>query len=231
MSQQQGIVKGDALQRLGSLGFIVGAVLLIVFNFLLPRAADPGNLQDLLTTLGNKVGLTQLAGLFIVVGSWAIMIGAAGIYRSITAAGAAWARLGFYGIIVGTTLNTIAIGLHVAEANVGADWLMATASDKVMAYYTGSAIVTVGKSVVTMYVLVEWMAIFFLGIGMARSAIYPKWQGWVALILGALNVAIVGLPQFFAGMTGTLQILFAVLATLTTIWALIVGIWVARRAW
>ncbi len=33
--QQQGIVKGDVLQRLGSLSFIIGSALLIVFSALL----------------------------------------------------------------------------------------------------------------------------------------------------------------------------------------------------
>ena len=34
MSQQQGKAKGDALQRLGNLGFIIGGVSLIIFNAL-----------------------------------------------------------------------------------------------------------------------------------------------------------------------------------------------------
>lgn len=231
MSQQAGIVKGDALQRLGSLGFIIGAVLLIVFNALLPRAADPSSMQDMLTTLGSKEGLVKLCSFFLAVGLWGLMIGAAGVYRSIAAGGAAWARLGFYGIIVGTTIATISLGLLMASANTGAEWLAASAADKAGAYSTAAAVHTVNMTGHTMFILVEWLAIFFLGIGMVRSAVYPKWQGWALLILGILTVAIVGIPVFFAGSTATIETLFMILAVLTTILALIVGIWVARKAW
>ncbi len=228
---QQGIIKGDALQKLASVGFIIGALLLIIFNFLLPRAADPSNTQDMLTTWGNKEGLVQLVGFFMAVGSWGLMLGAAGVYRSITAAGAAWARLGFYGIIVGTAIFTISSGLLAVTASTGADWLAASAADKAAAYSTAAAVGTVGGVAFTMFILVEWLAIVFLGIGMARSAVYPKWQGWAGLVLGAVTVAIVGIPQFFAGQTTMIQTLFAVLATLTISWAGVVGIWVARKAW
>src|SRR3989304_5360976 len=104
MAQQQGVVKGDALQRIASAGFVIGAVLLIVFNFLLPRAADPSNTQDVLTKWGGQKGLTQLCALLLAVGIWGVMMGTAGVYRSITANGAAWARLGFYGITVVTAI-------------------------------------------------------------------------------------------------------------------------------
>lgn len=231
MSQQAGIVKGDALQRLGSLGFIIGAVLLIVFNALFPRAADPSSMQDMVTTLGSKEGLVVLCSFFKAVGLWGIMIGFAGVYRSITASGAAWARLGFYGIIVGTTLGTINFGLLMASANTGAEWLAAAAADKAAAYSTAAAVHTVNMTALTMWILVAWLAFVFLGIGMARSAVYPKWQGWALLILGILTVAIVGIPVFFAGFTATTETLFMILAALSTILALIVGIWVARKAW
>ncbi|MBI4268034.1 MAG: hypothetical protein HY662_04535, partial [Chloroflexi bacterium] len=181
MSQQQGIIKGDTLQRLGSLGFIIGAVILIVANVLLQRPGDPGNTQEVLTTWGNKAGLVALVGFLIAVGNWAIMIGTAGIYRSITASGAAWARLGFYGVIVGTAIGTISNGLFMPTASIAADWLAATGADKAAALSVATALFHVGGVTFTMYILVEWLAIFFLGIGMARSAVYPKWLGWAGL--------------------------------------------------
>lgn len=232
MAQQQNIVKGDALQKLGSLGFIIGGVVLIIFSLLLPRATDPSDTQSVLTAWGNKAGLVTVGAFFIAVGNWLLMIGTAGIYRSIAAGGAAWARLGFYGIIVGTAIGTVSAGLLASGASAGADWLAASAADKTAAFSVAAAVYQVGQTAFTLYILVNWLAIVFLGIGMARSAVYPKWLGWVAIILGILNVVVVGIPQFFAGtQTSTGAVLFAVIATLSAIWAVIIGIWVARRAW
>ncbi|MBI4267508.1 MAG: hypothetical protein HY662_01840, partial [Chloroflexi bacterium] len=122
-------------------------------------------------------------------------------------------------------------GLFMPTASIAADWLAATGADKAAALSVATALFHVGGVTFTMFILVDWLAIFFLGIGMARSAVYPKWLGWAGLILGILMVAIVGIPQFFAGQTSMTQTLFAVLAGLSTVWALIVGIWVARKAW
>ena len=231
MSQQQGIVKGDTLQKLGSLGLIIGGILLIIFNLIFPHPADPTNIQDAMTTWGSKAGLVKFAELFRAVGSLGIMIGAAAVYRSITARGAAWARLGFYGIIVGTAVATISSGVMKNMANIFALWLGAPDDSKATMFTASVAVVTVCSAVFTMYILVEWLAIAFLGIGMARSQVYPKWFGWVASTLGILTIAAVGIPYFLTSLTSTILTSFGVLAILTSIWALIVGIWVARKAW
>lgn len=76
-----------------------------------------------------------------------------------------------------------------------------------------------------------WLALIFLGNGMARSAVYPRWLGWGAVFLGIGMVAVVGIPKFFMGYTSTLLSVFGGLALLTTIWMLLTGIWVARKAW
>ncbi len=226
MSQQQGIVKGDTLQKLASLGFIIGGLLLIIFYSMLPRV----DLKDFMMAWGSSAGLVNLAEFFIALGLWGIMIGAAGVYRSIAARGAAWARLGFYGIIVGTVIGTIGSGTMNAMVSAFSSWLGQPDASKDMWLTISIAVVTVCGSVNTMFNLAEWLALVFLGIGMARSQVYPKWMGWAALILGAVTVG-VGIPRFFTGLTNTIQLAFGVMVILTGIWALVVGIWVARKAW
>lgn len=231
MVQQQGIIKGDALQKLGSIGFIVGAILLVIFNILLPRVSDPSNVQEMLKRWGEQAVLTQICALLLAVGIWATMIGATGVYRSISASGSAWARLGFYGIVVGTTVWTITFALLMATAGAAAKWVAAPAAGQATAYSVAAALSTASQATHTMSIIVFWLALVFLGIGMVLSAVYPRWMGWVGLVLGILTVAIVGIPEFFAGMGSTLQVIFMVLSLLTTLWVLVVGIWVARRAW
>jgi hypothetical protein len=76
-----------------------------------------------------------------------------------------------------------------------------------------------------------WMALILLGAGMARSAVYQRWLGWTIAVLGIAMVAAVGIPRFFIGNTSTLVVVFGGLAILTTVWFLVVGIGVARKAW
>ena len=105
---QQEIAKGDVLQRIAGIAFIVGAVLVGVFSIVLPRAGDPSDLQEVIQAVAdNNGGLFEVEFLLLAVGIWALMIGLVGLYRSISTGGAAaWARLGFYGVIVGTALWT-----------------------------------------------------------------------------------------------------------------------------
>jgi hypothetical protein len=88
----------------------------------------------------------------------------------------------------------------------------------------------VGNSTFFMTVIVFWLALAFLGIGMVLSTVYPKWMGWVLLILGVLIVGVVGIPQAVGDPSRALDIIFGVLAGLTSIWAIVVGLWVTRKA-
>ena len=112
MAQEEGIVKGDALQKMGSAGFIFGAILIAIGSLLLPHAAVPSsNWQEMQKELGEQAVLFQACALLMIFGYWAVMIGTAGVYRSITAAGAAWARVGFYFNLMGTAIWTVGMSL------------------------------------------------------------------------------------------------------------------------
>jgi hypothetical protein len=230
MSQQVKF-KEDSLQKISSTAFIIGAVLLIVFNLLTPRPDDPTNMQSVLRTMSDQRVFTHLSQLLLAFSIWLVMIGSAGVYRSIKESGAAWARLGFYGIIVGAVLWSVTFGLGSATVNSAADWAAASTADKAAAFNIAAAVSEATSAIETMSIIMLWLALIFLGAGMARSAVYPGWLGWVAAILGVAMVATVGIPKFFVGNTSTLLLLFGGLALLTTFWLLVSGIWVARKAW
>ena len=80
-----------------------------------------------------------------------------------------------------------------------------------------------------MAVLVNWTAIILLGIALSLNTLYPKWLGWVAIALGVVTIPAVGIPLAFHGLSQTVDTLFAVLAGLTTLWTLVLGIWITRR--
>lgn len=227
--QQQGIVKGDVLQKIASIGFIVGAILLVIFSVLEPHVSDPSDTQAVLQKFGENETLTEACLLLIAVGSWAVMAGVMGVYRAISARGAAWARLGFYGILLGTTILTISSALGMAEAGAAANWL--AAGKAVTAYSIAASLHAGCLSVQTMGYIGYWLALGILGIGMVLSAVYPRWMGWIGIVLGIGTMAAVGIVMAFAGPGSTTQVVSIVLSLLSCLYALAVGVWVARKAW
>ncbi len=226
---EQGITKGDVLQRLSGIGFIVGGILTLVFSALYPRPEDPANVQQALARLAENEGLSTIVYLGLAVGFWALMIGALGVYRSISTGGAAaWARLGFYGVIVGTAVFTVSAA--VGWATVDAATASGGTQPGTPANTIAAALGMLGNSTFLMTIIVEWLALAFLGIGMVLSTVYPKWMGWMLLILGALIVVVTGIPQAVGDPSRALDITFGILAGLTSFWAIVVGIWVTRRA-
>lgn len=233
MTQQQGIVKGDAQQKLGSAGFIIGASLMIIGGLLLPPSLGLVGVERL-KEAGEHAVLLQASALLATIGYWAILIGTMGVYRSITASGAAtsgaaWARLGFYFHVMGVTLWTVGMSLDVSLAAVGLDWIAAPAAGKEAVYSVYAMLPGFGRGIFPMNVLLNWLAFAFIGIGMVRSAVYPRWLGWVELILGIAMLPI-GVIMTFTGREALLN-LFIPLSMLTILWFLVIGIWVARKAW
>lgn len=230
MKQAQGIVKEDALQKISSTGFIVGVLLWVISSLLLlPIIASASDMQAELKAVGEQAALAQVGELLSVLSILAVMIGLSGVYRSIATSGAAWARPGFYLIIVGTTLWAVGYSLDVALAGAVANWLAAPPASKEAASIVVAALSATSRGTFPMTIVVYWLAFVFVGIGMVQSAVYPPWQGWLGLILGVAGFSL-GIVQTFSGREGTFN-LFAILYTLTMLWSLVTGIWVGRRAW
>lgn len=229
MLQQQGIVRGDALQKISATGFIIGAILLVIGSLLMPYAVNATNdLREMLRPLGQNEFRTEASSLLVTIGFMGMLIGMTGVYRSITAGGATWARLGFYFLLVGTALQVVSLSLDVATAGAVSKWLAAPAGAKETAWSIVVVLNAIGRGVIPMTWIVYWLAFALLGMGMIGSAVYPRWLGWSGLIL-ALPVITVGVIHIFTPRTITITLAYVVLALLTNLWALGVGIWVARR--
>ncbi len=236
MTQPQGIVKGDVLQRISSAGFIIGAILMMIGGSLMPHASTPtSNLQEMLRPLGEQLFKAQFSVLLLIVSIWATMIGVAGVYRCIIASGgatsgAAWARLGFYFMLVGTVLYTVALTQDASIAGAVANWLAAPAVDKEAVYGVVAAVNAVGRGLYPVAIIAYWAPFAFLGIAMLVSPVYPRSLGWTGVVLGSAVIAL-GIVQSFTARTTTLTLIFMVLSLLTGLWGLVVGVWVARKAW
>ncbi|MCI0528538.1 MAG: hypothetical protein L0Y56_13950, partial [Nitrospira sp.] len=212
-----------------------GAIVTAIFNILHPRAraASFDHMQPLLQKIADAGVTFYLIDHFLLaVGVWALTIGWVGVYRSIsTGAAAAWARLGFYGVIIGTALWTVEFAIDMGFGLVVEQWATNVEPAKTTWFLIASTLARLVFLLFSMSIIVNWLAFVFLGIGMALSALYPKWMGWTIIILGVATVTGVGLPQLFTGPGQTLtNVLFPVLSILTLLWALGVGIWIVRKA-
>ena len=223
--------KGDVLQKIGGLSFIVGSILLIVFNALLPRVDDPSDMGEIIQKVAEKSGgFWEASHLLLAVGLWGLMIGVVAVYRSLsTGSSAPWARLGFYGVVVGTTLWTVVLGLDGAGlAEVAARWQAATGNEKEILFVVATALREFETGLFSLTIMAYWLALVFLGIGMALSTLYPKWLSGAIILLGAALV-VVGVIFYFADNSKALDSVFGILAGISTVWALLLGIWITRR--
>ncbi len=158
------------------------------------------------------------------------MIGIAGVYRSISSGGAAaWASLGFYGVIIATTLRSVFLALDgVGLAAVVEQWEMATGADKATIFVVFSSLYGVLDGMRSMVDVVYGLSHVMLGIGIALSTVYPRWLGWALIIVG-IGWTAVGLVIGVAGMSAALVIPFGIVFILTVLWHLVMGIVITRR--
>ncbi|MFC1935746.1 hypothetical protein ACFLX9_03180 [Chloroflexota bacterium] len=231
---QQAIEKGDVLQRIAGIALIVGAIVVAVFNGLLPRADDPSQVQQVLTKLGDNETFAQIVYVCLAAGMWLLLGGIAGVYRSLsTGAAAAWARLGFYSTIVTVSVWTVVFATGLGEAGAAGNLAEKTLGtpEWSMAYSVAAAVHAVNMAVFSLGIVVQWVAIVLLGIAVSLSTLYPRWLGWIAIVLGVVTVPAIGIPQAIAGPSQTIDLLFLIFSGLTLLWALVMGILITRKAW
>jgi hypothetical protein len=137
--------------------------------------------------------------------------------------------MGFYVIVVGTVLWEVGYSLDVAVAAAAANWLAAPAASKEATYSVVATLSAISRGTFPMTVVISWLAFVLLSIGMVHSAVYPRSLGWFGLILGIAGLSL-GIIETFIGRESTIN-LFMMLFALIMLWSLVVGIWVARKAW
>lgn len=232
MIHQQGIVKGDAFQKIGSAGFLI-AVVLIIVGLTWATTVDLSNPGVALARMSSQIVVFQTISLLMTFGWWAVLMGAAAVRRSITASGAAWANMGFYFMIVGTALWTMGMSLDITYSVLIDNWMAAPAASKELAHNLVTTLFPpgagFGRGLFPLEVIANWLAFAFLGTAMALSAVYPRWLGWLGLILGIIGV-LVGIVMTYIGREAIFMP-FTVLAFATILWFLMSGIWMVRRAW
>jgi hypothetical protein len=209
--------RADDFQRVGGAALIAAGVLILT-SFGFPRPDDPADHAGFLALLVENAGLTKAIILAVPLGIWALVIGVTAIQSSIAGrAGDAFARIGLYGVLGGTAVITVQFALAAGALIEGA-----TADAGVVLWAAATYVRSFGM-------MVLWLALASVGVGMVTSAVYPAWSGWVPIGLG-VAMAGVSLVAIVAGATLMTAIISGGLAALTALWAVSLGIWIARRA-
>jgi hypothetical protein len=232
MTQQEGIVKGDSFQKMGSVGFLIGAVLIIVGNSWV-ATIDLSNPLVAQARMSGQLAILDTVTLMLTCGWYALLTGAAAVRRSIKTAGAAWATMGFYFWLVGAAVWTVGMSLDITASALISNWLSASAANREAAHGLLTTLfppgLGFGRGLFPLEILVNWLAIAFLGTGMLRSVVYPRWLGGSGLMLGIIGIGF-GFVMTYIGREAVFTP-FTVLAFVTLLWLLACGIWMARRAW
>lgn len=112
-----------------------------------------------------------------------------------------------------------------------AAWVNAPAAEKAIALGVADALKQVGFSLFSVWIFAFFGVTFILyGLAVALSDVYPKWLGWVALVVGT-GGALVGLVQALQGPSVLVTVvLFVVGFILLTLRVSVMGVLMWRRA-
>ncbi len=86
-------------------------------------------------------------------------------------------------MIVGTTLWSVLFALEgLGLAAVVGERAKASRAEKATLFLVASSLSHVFTGMFSMTIIAYWLALTFVGIGMALGTAYPKWLGWVLIV-------------------------------------------------
>ena len=218
--------------KIGAYLLIIGSILAVIVNVLHPRSADINDpsarfqeIADSAIWLPDHMGIV-LAVLFL-------LGGLTGLYRSFEdPRGAAWARLGFVATLVGSITLFVLIGIDgIGMKSLATEWVNAPTESKAIAFGSLQAVNAIRLGLFDLFIIL-FFGVPFIAFGLAvmMGTGYPTWLGWIALIFGIASL-LVGVAQVFTGQTVLLtNILFPLFSVILTLWLLVMGILLLRKA-
>ena len=219
------------LLRIGAVLAIVGAIAFIVGNLL--TIGGGGDPADTAAVLQEAVESTTSVGgrLLIFVGNVLVVGALVALYRSITeGTGAALARLGLASALLALAVFMVVIGINgFAGKEVAEAWVNAPADEKAAAFRVAEAVQHMVVGVISLGSVLYGTAILLYGLAVALSSIYPRWLGWVAVVVG-LDGAVAGFSIFLYGASFGTLLPFLLFSLLSILWVLVMGVLMWRRA-
>jgi hypothetical protein len=214
------------LYRWGGAAAVVGAVVALVTNLLHPRISNYENYVGETLAKVAKSDAWIPIHLGLLVGSLLIVLGLFAVARSMKggpADGLARLALGSLLVAAPVAVATLLVDGYATKQIADA---VAAGGDQT----AGAAVLHVAWALFTgLIILFVGVTPALLGMAAARSGIYPAWLGWAAVILGIVAVAD-GIVAAWDGPSAAFFAVFIATSGLLTLWVLILGVLVGRRA-
>jgi hypothetical protein len=217
--------------RLGGLAAIVGSLAGMVGNLIHPATPldDPPGVARAIadSNAWTAIHLIIIAGIILMLG------GLLALHRSIQGGLAgALARFGWAAAIAGIAVGTVLVVLDgVTAKHLADEWAAAPAQERAAALRVVLANESSNFALAALFnILFAGVTFILYGLAVALSDAYPRWLGWVAVAAGLGSVG-AGLIQALVGEpTNASRILTIIGPTVITLWLLIMGVLLVRKA-
>jgi hypothetical protein len=207
---------------------IIGALLFIVANVLHPRSPNIEITQAQIETVAaSDIWLTD--HLVLLVSGLLLLGGLIALRKSITGQpGAAWAEFGYVSALVSTGVWVVLVGLDGITSKIVHDAYAAAPDAGTLAIAELMEEIDIGLFS-TFIIVFFGVTLLFYGLGVALSDNFPRWLGWVAVVLATASL-ITGFVQAYTGLSVLVtSMLFASFSSFLTLWLLIMGVLMWRR--
>lgn len=219
------------LLKMGGACGVAGALLALVANSLHPHPND-SRLEALFLQIAQNqswviVHLTLIFGLVLTCAALLALT----LTTSEEPAASISRMAGLATILGGTLILVSTAGDGFAMNLLTRAWSEAAPGEKATAFHLTVAIDNLQYAIYSLsIVFFLGVAIFLYGLSMILSRAYPKVLGWLAMLSGAGAFA-VGIAQTFGGPTfRDIEIFFVIFSGLTTLWLLVMGVQMWRKA-
>lgn len=220
------------LFRIGSAFLVLGALLGVVVNVLHPRPSDYDSLTSIQLVAATDSGLWIGDHVGILLAVLLIVGGQLAFYRSLSGERAlAFGRLGAGSALVSAAVWSVLVAADgIAVKRLADVWTAAAAADKAGSLGAALAVNALsGGLFIVATVLSFGVTSVLFGLAIALGDTYPRWLGWVGVVLGAA-AALVGLVQAYQGPSQLVTtVLFTSVSLALTVWLFAIGVLLWRR--
>ena len=180
------------LHTIAKWSLIIGPILVVVFNFLLPTngasPVDPERPDLFIPKLGGDADIAQIYMVVILLGIILFTRGIVGIYQASAEGSVARQRLGvgMLGSVAALSLWGIVLGLGLAEASTAKSAIAGSAE-------AGAAALAIHAAFFGAYQVATYVAyrsLIPIGGGVAASGIVRKEFGWVISLVGVATIVL-----------------------------------------
>jgi hypothetical protein len=221
-----------ALVRLGGSAAIGGSVLAIVFNLLHPRPTVEGDpVRALLSSVADSDGWV-LIHLGILLASLLITVGLFVLARTIKGTpGENLGRLALGSLLISAPVAVMTFVVDGYSTKAVADaWAAASGPQQAAALAAGTAVAEVAWAMFmgSIITFLGGTPVIF-GAAIVASRTYPAMLGWVGIVFGLVSVA-AGAWGMLGGPSDGFLMVFTVSSLVLTLFVLIIGVFLFRRA-